>query len=56
MVGWVDIFPSPPDAEKLMNEVLKLSDRVVVLARMGARLLDERYDTRLDVTRLYSNS
>ena len=40
------ILQDPPlEAEKVMNEVLRLSDLVVVLARVGARILEERYDT-----------
>ena len=35
----------PPDAKRVMDEVLRLSDLVVVLARVGARILEERYDT-----------
>ncbi len=35
----------PPEAEKVMNEVLRLSDRVIVLARVGAKILEERYNT-----------
>lgn len=34
----------PPDAERAMADVLRLSDLVIVLARVGARILEERYD------------
>jgi glycosyltransferase involved in cell wall biosynthesis len=35
----------PPDAERVMDEVLRLSDIVIVLARVGAKILEERYNT-----------
>ena len=33
-----------PDAKRVMNEILRLSDLVIVLARVGTRILEERYD------------
>ena len=35
----------PPDAKKVMVEVLEQSELVVVLARIGAKILEEVYDT-----------
>lgn len=35
----------PPDAKRVMDEILGLSDLVVVLARVGIKILEERYDT-----------
>ena len=35
----------PPEAKKVMDEILRLSDLVVVMARVGAKILEERYDT-----------
>jgi len=35
----------PPAAEKVMDEILGLSDMVIVLARVGAKILEEHYDT-----------
>jgi glycosyltransferase involved in cell wall biosynthesis len=40
------ILQNPPkDARKVMNEVLELSDLVVVLARVGSRILEDVYNT-----------
>ena len=35
----------PPDARRVMDEVLELSDLVVVLARVGSKILEEVHDT-----------
>jgi len=40
------ILQDPPkEAKEVMDEILRLSDLVVVLARVGARILEERYET-----------
>jgi glycosyltransferase involved in cell wall biosynthesis len=41
----------PPDAERVMKEVLRLSNQVVILARVGAKILEQRYDTLADKIR-----
>ena len=41
----------PPDAERVMKEVLRLSNQVVILARVGAKILEQRYDTLVDKIR-----
>jgi glycosyltransferase involved in cell wall biosynthesis/predicted transcriptional regulator len=35
----------PPDARRVMDEVLQMSNMVIVLARVGAQILEEVYDT-----------
>jgi glycosyltransferase involved in cell wall biosynthesis len=34
----------PPDAKRVMDEILRLSDLVIVLARVGVIILEERYE------------
>jgi glycosyltransferase involved in cell wall biosynthesis len=39
------------DAERVMKEVLRLSHRIVVIARIGSRILEQTYDTIPDKVR-----
>jgi glycosyltransferase involved in cell wall biosynthesis/CBS domain-containing protein len=39
------------DAERVMKEVLRLSHRIVVIARIGSRILEQIYDTLPDKVR-----
>jgi glycosyltransferase involved in cell wall biosynthesis/CBS domain-containing protein len=40
------ILPNPPsEAKRVMSEVLRQSNLVIVLARVGAKILEEYYDT-----------
>jgi glycosyltransferase involved in cell wall biosynthesis/predicted transcriptional regulator len=46
------ILPDPnTDAERVLTEVIRLSYRIVVLARAGSRILEERYDALPDKIR-----
>jgi glycosyltransferase involved in cell wall biosynthesis len=37
-----------PEAKHVMKEILRLSNQVVVLARVGAKILEQKYDTPMD--------
>jgi glycosyltransferase involved in cell wall biosynthesis len=38
------ILPDPnTDAERVLKEIIRLSDRIIVLARAGSKILEERY-------------
>jgi CBS domain-containing protein len=39
------------DAERVMKDVIRLSHRIVVIARIGARILEQTYDTLPDKVR-----
>ena len=39
------------DAKRVMKDIIELSHRVVVIARMGARILEQKYDTFPDKVR-----
>jgi glycosyltransferase involved in cell wall biosynthesis/CBS domain-containing protein len=41
----------PKDAERVLKEIIRLSDRIVVIARVGSRILEQTYDTLPDKVR-----
>lgn len=46
------ILPDPnTGAERVLQEIIRLSDRIIVLARVGSRILKERYDVVPDKIR-----
>jgi len=46
------ILPDPnTGAERVLKEIMRLSDRIIVLARVGSRILEERYDVVPDKIR-----
>jgi CBS domain-containing protein len=46
------ILETPPrDAERVLKEVIRLSHRIVVIARIGSKILEQKYDTYPDKVR-----
>jgi glycosyltransferase involved in cell wall biosynthesis len=46
------LIPDPnKDAERVLREIIRLSDRIIVLARAGSRILEERYEVIPDKIR-----
>ena len=39
------------DAERVMKDIIRLSHRIVVIARLGSRILEQKYDTLPDKVR-----